>query len=175
MDGYVDNPAGPTPPPQDRTLFKVLLIVAAVVFVGLGVFAVSQKGDQVSPSPTDQTATATTTPQKTDFGTSMPPDFPTDIPIESGVQMEQSYSINSSGQKQLTIVFLSDKTVKENYSLYADFLKKQNWNISNTYESLKVSSLYGTKGNNDMNVTISENTSTTSIKSQVSISVLKKL
>ena len=62
----------------------------------------------------------------------------------------------------------------ENYALYTDFLKKENWTVSNKYENSKVSSLYATKESNDINVTISENTSAISTKSQVSISVLKK-
>jgi len=111
---------------------------------------------------------------RTDFGTDVPADFPADIPIEDGAQAEQSYSLNYAGQKQLTIVFLSTKMVKENYVLYADLLAKQGWNVSNKYESPKLFSLYGMKESNDINVTISENTSATSTKSQVSISVLKK-
>lgn len=117
---------------------------------------------------------ATNEPQKTDFGTALPTDFPTDIPIEKGVTVEESYSLDYAGQKQLTITFLSAKTVKENYALYQSFLKSQKWTISNTYASTTLSSLYGTKGSNDINVTISKNTSRTSIQSQVSISVLNK-
>lgn len=127
------------------------------------------------PQPeTTPSAVSTEEPQKSDFGTNMPADFPTDIPVEEGVKVEQSYSLNYAGQKQLTIVFPSTKTVKENYALYADFLKKQNWNVSNKYESPSVSSLYAAKENNDINVTISESATTPSVKSQVSISVLKK-
>lgn len=117
---------------------------------------------------------ATNEPQKTDFGIALPTDFPTDIPLEKGASVEQSYSLNYAGQKQLTITFLSIKTVKENYSLYEAFLKDQKWTISNSYASTTLSSLYGTKGSNDINVTISKNTSRTSTQSQVSISVLKK-
>lgn len=113
-------------------------------------------------------------PQKTDFGTSMPTDFPTDIPIEKGATVQQSYGLDYAGQKQLSIVFLSAKTVKEDYSLYADFLSKQGWNVVNKYEDEKLSSLYGTKESNEINVTINENVSSTTTESQVSISVLKK-
>lgn len=121
------------------------------------------------------TDTTTQEPVKTDFGTSAPADFPTDIPIEKGAKVEQSYGLNYAGQKQLTIVFLSNKTVKENYILYSNFLEKQNWIISNKYESAKISSLYGVKENNDINVTISESVATDATsKSNVSISILKK-
>lgn len=149
--------------------------ISIAVVVGIVVFAVyKQKGRQGATPVAEKITTTTTEPKRTDFGTKIPTDFPTDIPVENGVKVEQSYSLNYVGQKQLTIVFQSTKTVKENYALYTDFLNKHNWSISNKYESAKVSSLYGTKGNNDINVTISENTSGTFIKSQVSISVLKK-
>jgi hypothetical protein len=113
-------------------------------------------------------------PQRIEFDTNVPNDFPSNIPIEKGVTVEQSYGLTYEGQKQLSIVFLSYKSVKDNYSLYIDFLSNQNWVISNKYESDKLSSIYSTKENNDINVTISENTSNDHMKSQVSISVLKK-
>lgn len=161
-------------------LAALALVIIGAVFIWLNRAAVKQF---ISPQPQatlkeQTTTTATTTqpePEKTDFGAKVPTDFPTDIPIDKGAAVQQSYGLNYIGQKQLSIVFLSTKTVKENYSLYSDFLKKQKWNILNTYESAKLSSLYGTKESNDINVTISENTSSASIKSQVSISVMKKL
>lgn len=155
---------------------KIILITGSIIIVaGVVLFAVyKQKGSKVPPPKTEQTAVVSPEPQKTDFGTKMPTDFPTDIPVEKGAPVAQSYSLNYVGQKQLTIVFPSSKTVTENYILYTDFLKKQNWNISNKYESEKVSSLYGMKESNDINITISENTSSPSAVSQVSISVLKK-
>jgi len=157
-------------PPHKKKFLTLIVLVVVIIFV---VLVVNQKRN-VAPTPTPQVAELSQEPQKIDFGTNMPTDFPTDIPVEKGVKVEQSYSLNYAGQKQLTIVFLSTKTVKENYTLYADFLKKQNWNISNKYESANVSSLYGTKESNDINVTISENISAAGVKSQVSISVLKK-
>lgn len=156
--------------PERKTIPIIVTSVAVVALVAFGVFAVTQKKDTV---PETQPATVTSIPQKTDYGANVPTDFPTDIPVEKGVKFEQSYGLSYVGQKQLTIVFLSTKTVKENYSLYADFVKKQGWVIFNKYENEKLSSLYGTKGDNDINVTISENTAAP-VRSQVSISVLKK-
>lgn len=153
----------------------ILAVVGIVIVVGLGVFAIyKQNRSGVIAPVAEQKVANTPEPQKTDFGTSMPTDFPTDIPVEKGIKFEQSYGLNYAGQKQLTIVFQSTKTVKENYALYSEFLKKNNWNISNKYESPKLSSLYGAKENNDINVTISENSTTPSVKSQVSVSILKK-
>ena len=150
----------------------ILIATSVIVITGVVLFTwVIQKDNQ---NFKQQAVTPTQEPQRTEFGTNIPTDFPTDIPVEQGIAVEQSYSLNYVGQKQLTIVFISSKTVEENYALYADFLKNKNWNISNKYESIKVSSLYGTKESNDINVTISDNTSNPSAKSQVSISVLKK-
>ena len=115
---------------------------------------------------TKQGSTTTTEPTKTDFGANLPTDFPTNIPVEQGVEVKQSFSLDYANQKQLTIVFPTTKTVKQNYTLYADFLTKDGWTITNKYESENVSSLYGQKGSNDINVTIT--------KEQVSMSVLKK-
>lgn len=152
----------------------VLVVLIAGFFIFKQRYTTSLVSTNTGLNATTSFTGVSTEPQKTDFGVSVPTDFPTDIPIENGAKVEQSYSLNYVGQKQLTIVILSVKTVNENYSLYADFLKLNGWNVSNKYESPKLSSLYGTKENNDINVTISENSSASSVKSQVSISILKK-
>ena len=123
------------------------------------------------------TPTVTVEPIKTEFGDKPSPDFPTNIPLEQKVKINQSYGLDYIGQKQLTIVFMSMKTVKQNYDLYFNFLKEDGWIISNKYESEKLaslSSLYGTKGNNEINVTTSSNDFGSTTKSMINISVLKK-
>lgn len=154
---------------------KFLIITVLLIVFVLTVLIVSQKRN-TPPQPVTQTEQISPIPQepkKTDFSTSIPTDFPTDIPLEKGIKIEQSYSLNYTDQKQLTVVFPSTKTVKENYTLYTDFLKEQEWNISNKYESEDISSLYGMKEYSEINITISNNISTTT-KSIVSISILKK-
>ena len=106
-----------------------------------------------------------------DFGAKVPEDFPTNIPLESGVMMTQSYRLDYPGQKQLTVTFLSQETVKKNFGLYAKFLQKDQWAISNAHESKILSFLYATKDTNEMNITVS---AVEDSGSQVSISVLKK-
>ncbi len=143
----------------------LVLVILAVVFY---LNPLSKK--EITPSVTPVNIPE---PKKTDFGTKAPTDFPTNIPIEQGTKVNQSYTLDYPGQKQLTIVFSSTKTIKQNYDLYSAFLKKDGWTVTNKYESATVSSLYGTKGNNEINITISTSTDTQA-KSQVSISVLKK-
>jgi hypothetical protein len=113
-------------------------------------------------------------PIKREFGTSTPEGFPVDIPIEKDAKVTQSYSLDYTGQKQLTFVFESKKTVKENYTLYKDFLKKT-WGIVNDTTSSTTASLYVVKENNDMNLSFTGITATgTKMHSLVSISFLKK-
>ena len=157
--------------PERKKTINILIATMAVAMVVVGVTILRP---QTSPTAQTEPVSQGQEPHKTDFGASAPTDFPTDIPIEKGAQVQQSYSLNYAGQKQLTMVFLSSKTVKENYSLYAGFLKTQGWNVSNTYQNSALSSLYGTKGNTAINITISENTMSAPAKSQVSISVLKQ-
>ncbi len=152
------------------SLLAVSVLVFATVLITSRQRALdpgAQQGIALDPSPTN-------TPEKTEFGSVVAPDFPTDIPLEAGAQISQSYSVNYAEQKQLTLVFLSTKTIQENYTLYAEFLKQQNWNVSNQYESETLSSLYGTKDQYSINITMSADTSASSTQSQVSISVLKK-
>jgi len=155
---------------------KMIFVMIGVIVITDIIFLFIYKKDLIGTLSVFKKNITTTTqePIRTDFGISMPADFPADILIEEGVKAEQSYSLNYAEQKQLTIIFASAKTVKENYTLYADFLTKQGWGVPNKYESPKLSSLYGTKESNDINVTISEKKSGTSLKSQVSISILKK-
>ncbi len=156
--------------------YKGIIIPILGIFIILGTIYFIYKNDlyKIKPIDNNKTEEVIKVPQKKDFGTTTPEDFPSNIPIEKDTKVEQSYSLNYAGQKQLTIVFQSNKTVEENYRIYTEFFKKQNWSISNKYENPQVSSLYGVKENNDINVTISEIVSDISVKSQVSISVLKK-
>ncbi|MGB2580443.1 MAG: hypothetical protein WBC83_02005 [Minisyncoccia bacterium] len=152
----------------------LLVITGVIILVAITFVMYKQSVNNVTQPLAEQTPIAQEEQQKTDFGSEIPTDFPTDILIEEGAEVEQSYSLNYAGQNQLTIVFPSTKTIKENYATYEGFLKNQQWDISNTYKTEKLSSLYGTKGSNEINVTITSDTSATSIKSQVSISILKK-
>lgn len=155
-----------------------LVVISIIIVVGLGVLTFLQKKGSATQTPlandTQTIKLIDTEPKRIDFGTNIPTDFLNNIPLVQGVKIEQSYSLNYVGQKQLTIVFTSMKSVKENYILYTDFLKVKGWNISNKYESPKLYSFYATKESDDINVTISEDTSSEITKSRVSISILKK-
>lgn len=120
--------------------------------------------------------------KKIEYSKTTPPNFLKDLPLPSGVSFDQSYGLQYASQTQLTIVFSSPQTVEENFTLYKDFLRKQSWWFSDKdkFESKKLSSVYAHNMNQEINITVSEialkgtPTSTPPMKSQVSISLLKR-
>ncbi len=147
---------------------KVLLIILTTIVVALVLYAVIKVGKEYIYQPTEtMTGVAVPSeedtdtlpasfpePTKTDFADRFPTDFPSDIPVEKDVKLVQSQIIEYPGIKQLSIVFSSEKTVQENYDLYADFLKQSNWIIHNDpgLENMGIKALSATKG--DMSITV---------------------
>lgn len=184
---------------------KVLLIILTSIMVALVLYAVIKVGKEYIYQPTETLTTvppkeeetdtipkSSPEPAKTEFATAFPTDFPADIPVEKEFKLTQSYILDYPEQKQLSIVFPSAKTVKENSALYSDYVEKNGWTVVNKDERDNLSFLYVTKESMEMNVTITENItalpsitasdaessqeeqSTPSATSQVSVSVLKK-
>lgn len=171
----MDSPAK-TDFPLQRFKGAVFLI-AVVIAIGTVMFVYlrsTNQGKKVEPVAIETPVTPVAEEplkNKTDFGTNIPEDFPTNIPLEPGVAMTQSYRLDYPGEKQLTAVFVSKDTVRKNYDKYADFLTTEKWAVSNMYQSKTLSSLYALKDQNEINITI---TASEPLGSQVSVSVLKK-
>ena len=160
---------------KELTLVVVLIAIAFIyIYIYFNLSSLDQSPVINPPQEVTTSVETTTEPKKTEFGTTVPEDFPTNIPLPEGVAMTQSYSLEYPDQKQLTAVFVSQATVKQNYDLYKNFLEKENWILTNTHESESISSLYGTKDNSDMNITITASETEPTTSSNVSISVLKK-
>jgi hypothetical protein len=187
---------------QRHKRLKILLIILTALMVAVVLFVTVRFGREYLSKPTDTMTGAPSKdadtppksfpePKKTEFGDRFPTDFPSDIPVEKDTKLTQSYILDYPGQKPLSIVFPSMKTVKENYDLYRGFLEKQEWNISNKGEDTNLSFLYATKEGMEMNVTISEGMKdsgggilsgsdpskkkeSVSPQSQVSVSVLRR-
>ncbi len=165
------------PPKRSEQLLKYALIALTatlVIAVLAALFFFQKDSATIAPIPEPKTSTALVAsspePQRTDFGKEIPSDFPSDIPIEKGIVPDQSYRLDYGDRKQTTLVFSSEKTVKENYDGYLGMLEKDGWSISNKYEGETVSSIYGTKGTIEINVTLNTDVS----GSQVSVSALEQ-
>lgn len=146
---------------------KVLLIILTAIVVALVLYAVIKVGREyldapmdiktgVTPKDADTPPKSFPEPTKTEFGTAFPTGFPSDIPVEKDVKFTQSYTLDYPQAQQLSIVFGSKKTMKENYALYSDYVKKEGWTILNTHEKHEFSFLYALKENMDMSVVITD-------------------
>lgn len=166
---------------------KVLLIILTSITVVLVLYAVVKVGRDYLYEPTEPIITGVAPkatdlesprnfpePKKTEFGLGFPVGFPLDIPIEKDVKFTQSYRLDYPGQNQLSVVFPSTKTVKENFGLYKDYAEKHGWNLSKGEEKSEIAFLYATKEGVEMSMTVNEDASASAVKSQVSISILKK-
>lgn len=163
-----------TPVPTNKKAIYIASVFFAIAIIASSVF-VYYKKQNVASAPTNTTKEEVKLNYvKTEFKDAPPTDFLKEIPLPANVSFEQSYGLQYATGKQLTVVFPSPKTRKENFTLYKDFLTKDKWQVKNSTEGKSVSSLYATKEKNDLNITISENTTDKGMKSQVSVSVLKR-
>ncbi|HEX8994330.1 MAG TPA: hypothetical protein VF803_03700 [Candidatus Paceibacterota bacterium] len=152
-----------------REIIGISLIVA-IIALALGTDVLYRHLHRAAVVPS---AMSTSTPLRTDFGSTTPTGFPADIPVERGTTLMQSYSLSYVGKNQLSISFDSVKTVEENYELYESYLSGAGFSITNTYRSAALASLYGVSTTTEINVTIRESAGTLA-KSQVNIGVLEK-
>ena len=158
---------------QNILLQRKLPAAVAVIVIVVALYSYVNKKPEIVIQNTKSPTLATSTIPRKEFGQSVPDGFPANIPLMKEPIFFQSYMLDYKDQKQLSVVFASPKSVKENYLFYQDFLKQDRWNVSNQLDTVRLGSLYGSKEKNDINITISES-KTSTMKSQISISVLKK-
>lgn len=150
-----------------------VLVFAVLIFAGFYEYFMYQ-GWFAAKTPAITKQEVAPVPQKTEFGAQLPAGFLANIPLEAKIALTQSYGLDYGTQKQLTAVFDSSKTVTQNYTIYEKFLKTDDWTLQNVHQEQHIASLYGTKENSDINITISDFYATSTVKSQVSISILDK-
>lgn len=160
-------------PKQKIIVFLVAIFLGGAFWYLYGMYS-GPDVIQVAPV-SDQQVENVSKPTVEEVSQELPSGFPTDIPIEAGAVFNQNYTADAEGQQQMTIVFPSKVSIKDNHVLYAAYLKEKGWTVTNSYESENLSSLYALREDNEVNVTVSAvETSTDEMQSQVSISVLKK-
>jgi hypothetical protein len=113
-------------------------------------------------------------PERIELGNNIPTEFPAELSVEKDAKIEQSYELNYGDQKQFSIVFISNKSVGENFIFYSKLLSEKGWDIVNKNENEKAASFYAIKDKDNINITINKDDVENSKKSQVSISFLKK-
>ena len=167
---------------QKRLL--ILFVILAALAAGVATFyyywsSIYNRSAQTGPITTEQPVADTepelVTPKRTEYSGAKPDGFPAGIPIEEGVTFDQSYSLDYSGRKQLSIIFASKKTLTEKYDFYVDFFEKNGWATMNNHQSDMIGAIYGVKEGGEINVVISPTVDSGQASSQVSITALQSL
>jgi hypothetical protein len=158
------------------------IILALIVLVAIIWFVAGNKKKQVSistPVPTaTSTPTASTEPvkvQKTNVPISQTPQgFPADVPIEKGATITQNYNATSdTGLFQATRVFTSSKSAEANFALYSSYFKTSGWAVTITLDTATEKLIAGKKGNQNLKVSISQNTVTKEVSVDITYSSQK--
>ena|SRR3989344_5798696 len=90
-----------------------------------------------------------------------PAGFPVETPIEEGAVIVQNYEADApDGRHQATRVFISTKTVSQNYQIYSQFLSQNGWEISSQSQEKNHATLFAAKDGTNLSISISKNTIT---------------
>src|SRR3989344_4591261 len=82
-----------------------------------------------------------------------PTDFPSGLPLEKDVKLFRAYKAWYSDKAlQATASFESEKTPKEVFDVYYSWARDNGWKVENQRNDLTNSSIYITKGKEDINV-----------------------
>lgn len=77
----------------------------------------------------------------------LPDLMPANIPFETGAVVQQNFQgVNDvTGERQATRVFVSAKTLQENYDSYKNYLEKNGWSLGQTYNAAEIKIISATK------------------------------
>lgn len=140
----------------------------------------SQPGKSVSPAVKQRPATSTRAiaPQiKAAPRGELPQNFPKSLPLYGQEKIQESYEADYAGAaagqaaRQVSVVFFSDKSMKDNYDYYTKWSADNGWQIANKTETETLKFIYLKKGGEDVNITIMPAAAKT--KAKVSLSYVK--
>ncbi|MDR3643033.1 MAG: hypothetical protein P4L74_05410 [Candidatus Doudnabacteria bacterium] len=140
----------------------VLIIIAAVLARQKPMSVVTNQspaGSQQQPKTEITLLSTSTAPSAA---------LPLDIPWEAGATVIQNVTSKdpSTGKTQYTRVYISSKTLDQNFSIYQTYMSQGGWTITSTLDRPTVKNLNATKPGVRLNVTIAPNQ-----KGQVQVNV----
>ncbi|MCX8071254.1 MAG: hypothetical protein N3C12_02210 [Candidatus Binatia bacterium] len=113
-----------------------------------------------TPSPSPQLAKATPTPKAeqaaelpTPAAVSLPEDFPADVPIYAGAQLEQVHDLPNNAHN---VIFRAEGSVEDINRFYHEKLAAAGWNVTQQFARPNHAFMTYKKGNLIANVTIAE-------------------
>ena len=142
---------------QSKRLIWVFVIIAAVAIVATGIAALwyKQQSFQSGETKSSQITKKSISVEK------VPENFPAGLPLETGAKVTQNYTATTAtGGVQATREFETKKTLDENYKLYQDYLKKNDWQFSGGTNQPDLKVISADKGDLHITITINNNTVT---------------
>ena len=117
-----------------KSLKPFLFILLAAVLLGGGGIALyyynTSQSPQVAPPVTTEKPEKTEVAKKEVPDTQLPEGFPINLPIESGAQITQNFTVTTpDGRTQSTRGYVSTKSLADSYKTFTDYLKKEGWII----------------------------------------------
>lgn len=145
----------------------VVILVFSVWYIYV-IFLPSRKtpdlGINVNPKPTPA-FTKTDLPEN-----SLPDDMPRNLPFEEGAVVLQNYSVTTTdSRKQSTRSYLSKKSLAQNYKIYSDYLKANQWKVVASLDQPKLKILSATQAGIDLKIDITEDSETAKVQVTVSL------
>jgi hypothetical protein len=138
-----------------KMLVGLIMILALAVGITLiaGLF-IGKKDSTKNEADSTQSKIKTVQVEKSQ----LPTKFPTDMPLENDTEVTQNYNATSeNGGFQANRTFVTKKSLKDNYNIYTQYLKTHGWNITASVDQDSYKMVTGSKGNQQLQISISEN------------------
>lgn len=158
---------------------KLPLVIIGLLAIAVGgfLFFKKQAGPKISGEVFD--AAIKTNTQELD-PTRIPPAFPSDLPLEQGVLLENQISENQvpntntfkvEQETQSTRKYISQKSLEENYEIFGNYLSQNNWKVVYKLDEKNVKAYMAKKEGVEgmLKVSISKNTLTQDVMVELSI------
>lgn len=102
----------------------------------------------------------------------LPPHIPADIPRETSLNLvTQNYTATTTdGRYQATRVFITLKSLDENFQIYHTYFTSRGWTITNTLNQPRLRAVAAAKG--DLRLTVTVNTNSVTGQTTVDLSLL---
>lgn len=129
---------------------------------------------KTQPPPADMSIKSAVQPIKEQVERSKwPRGFPADLPMEESALIMDNYILKTGKTQQSVRKFISRKSVEENFELYQNYLKNNNWPVVNSTETPDLKALVASKQelNGGLRINISKNQITQDVVVELTMSV----
>ncbi len=153
-----------------RILVGLVILVVISGVVALVVFFVRKN----KPQPNATNTKVESPIKKTEVSSDKLPDkFPANLPIEAGANISQNYNANANdGRFQATRAFETKETLAKNLTIYTEYLKTNGWTIGSSVDQPAYKMVSGSKGKQQLQISMSENSGTKVKTVSMSLTIL---